>query len=166
MNPKSVLRGLLGLPYLGWMMLVPDTAGRTAPSSLSSLSEVLFLLEYMYLYGIVIWGVPYTILVGVLWRKSGTMSLRTFTPALRYTPCLLAVMIVVEVGIASALFGLLATNSFGSAAAAALLSLFYYILPAGLTILYGYFFVAIGSLLYMILESQSLLKIQAEAAVE
>jgi glucan phosphoethanolaminetransferase (alkaline phosphatase superfamily) len=92
MKPKTLLLALLFLPYLIWTIAIPFMALPTT----STLQGIVTGFSIVYTFGIVFWGIPYTILViGVLfWSRK--KSAKEVYAVLSQSPLWLALITVVE----------------------------------------------------------------------
>jgi hypothetical protein len=92
MKSKSLLLALLLLPYLVWVALVPFVAIQTN----SGLRQVVAGLSILYTFGIIFWGLPYTLLVVGLLFWSRNKSAKEVYSVLSHAPLWLTLITVAE----------------------------------------------------------------------
>ena len=158
---QNLLRLLLLIPYLAWgiallvVSLISASAGKSeAPNAIL---EALTGVASIYTIGIVLWGIPYTILTVGLLLWSIEKPAPTIYKVFVFSPFLLSVLMIVEIALISfwppqapSLEGLMGFLS--------------YILVAVIpTLIFGYGFVAIGGILYKAVRRLNLVKTEGEA---
>jgi len=180
MKTKNYLLSLLSLPYLAWVIAAIISLILVWPllytvgflitylaefipilNDLLYFYSVIYFLMLVYVFAIVLWGVPYTFFAisFLFWSKN--KSIKSMYSVLFYSPFLLAAMSVVELSIVGLISSLLSWKmpsledwkSFG------LISL----LGITLCLLYGYFFVGTGMAGYKLLDILKLFKNESEA---
>jgi hypothetical protein len=158
---KHFLRSLLLIPYFAWgiallfVLLVSKLSG--SPDTLNAFSNALVGVASFYAIGIVIWGIPYTILaVGlVLWsiNKPAPNIYKVFF----FSPLLLSILMVVEI----------ALISFWPPQARSFEDLTSYLSPTLLAVIpslvFGYGFVGVGIIIYKAMRHLNLLRTEGEA---
>ncbi|GEM_PF-2023748 len=181
MKPKSFLLFLLLLPYLIWVMgaifsliliwpliytvgLLFALVTEVIPvlSVLGKFFGAMYFFILIYVFGIVFWGVPYTLfsIVFLFWSKN--KSTKKIYASLFYSPLLLA--FIVSVGLM--MLGLISRSAFGR-----ILSLedwknlgLLALLGATLFLIYGYAFVGIGMAGYKYFDSRKLFKSETDSS--
>jgi hypothetical protein len=92
MKAKTLLLLLLFLPYLIWAIAIPFVALPTK----STLLGIVTGFSIVYTFGIVFWGIPYTILIISVLFWSRKKSAKEVYAALSQSPLWLALITVVE----------------------------------------------------------------------
>ena len=147
----------MSVPYLAWGLYL-------LLSYLYSLSEKINLsnavLDFIggvatvYAIGILLWGIPYTLLVlGLLiWsiRKSASSMYKVFL----LSPVLLAVLMTIEVSLVSIPINEFSAPIDGGFLAYAAVG----VIPA---LAFGYFFVGVGAIVYQLVRRMGLLHVEA-----
>ena len=160
-KPQNLLRSLLLAPYLAWGVsllfayLVSGPAGNLYTSN--AFFDALTGVTSFYVIGIVLWGVPYTILaLGLLlWsiKKPVSIIFKVFI----FSPFLLSILMVIEIMLIS--YWPLQTQSLGDATDV-LSSLLVVVIP---TFIYGYGLVGVGIVIYKAARRLILIRIEGEA---
>jgi hypothetical protein len=162
MKPQTFLRLSLLTPYLIWgisaiVALVVSSSKNTAFDSNPIINTLLY-IPMLYAFGIIIWGIPYTLLaVGLgLWSRGKPTQkiLRTFA----WSPVMLAVLISFEVPVF-----LLNWNNLGAGFSQNSTDLGASILAMGaLTIVFGYLSIGVVAGIYKVLTLRNLIKNENE----
>src|SRR5512142_1670387 len=92
MKAKTFLLVLLFLPYLLWLITVP----MTAISSDSVIGKLLVGFSFIYVFGILFWGIPYTTFVIGMLFWSRNRSAKQIYSALSQSPLSLALLTLAE----------------------------------------------------------------------
>ena len=160
-KPQNLLRSLLLIPYIAWGVsllfayLISGPAGNLSTSN--ALFDALAGVTSFYAIGILLWGIPYTILaIGLLlWsiKKSVSTIFKVFT----FSPFLLSLLMVIEFVLVS--YWPPQVQSFGDSKDF-LSSMLVAILPS---LIYGYGFVGVGSILYKFAKHLNFINIEGEA---
>jgi len=160
-KPQNLLRSLLLAPYLAWGVsllfayLVSGPAGNLYTSN--AFFDALTGVTSFYVIGIVLWGVPYTILaLGLLlWsiKKPVSIIFKVFI----FSPFLLSILMVIEIVLIS--YWPLQTQSLGDATDV-LSSLLVVVIP---TFIYGYGLVGVGIVIYKAARRLIFIRIEGEA---
>lgn len=177
MKPKSFLQLLLLLPYLAWIIAALFSLVLIWPliytvgifliplftkvfPFLGWFFGILYGFMLAYVFSIVFWGAPYTLLVIGLFIWSKNKSTKQTYKALLYSPCLLAVFTAT---------GLLIVFLFFRTYSRIQVPLedwrnigFISLLAASLCLIYGYLFVGLGIAGYKSLEFLKMLKSENE----
>ena len=160
MKPQTYLRSSLLLPYVLWavMALLASIQGFSGDTSLLG-ETVEFLnvgfLAALFLVGIFLWFVPYTLLALGLLLWSRNKEVKTIVRVFASSPVMLTILILLEVNILSVVLedpGVTLTVSHLKD----LMSL--NLLAIGLTLGAGYFCVVVGFGLYVLLQKLRVLK--------
>lgn len=160
-KPQNLLRSLLLIPYFAWgitllfVSLVSASAGNSQTPN--AFFDVIMGVASIYTIGIVIWGIPYTILaLGLLlWsiNKPATTIYKVFV----FSPFLLSILMIVEI----------ALISFWPPQAPSLeelMDFLSYILIATIpTIIFGYGFIGAGNIIYKAMKHLNLIRTEGEA---
>ena len=160
-KPQNLLRSLLLVPYLAWGISLSFAYLVSGPAENLYTSNVFFDVltgvTSFYAIGIVLWGIPYTILaLGLLlWsiRKPVSIIFKVFV----LSPLLLSILMVIEIVLIS--FWPIQTPT--SENAMELLSSILVVTTP--TLVYGYGFVGAGSVLYKIASRLNFISIEGEA---
>lgn len=160
-KPQNLLRSLLLAPYLAWGVsllfayLVSGPAGNLYTSN--AFFDALTGVTSFYVIGIVLWGVPYTILaLGLLlWsiKKPVSIIFKVFI----FSPFLLSILMVIEIVLIS--YWPLQTQSLGDSMDF-LSSLLVVVIP---TFIYGYGLVGVGIVIYKAARRLIFIRIEGEA---
>jgi len=160
-KPQNLLRSFLLIPYFAWgiallfVSLVSVSAGNsyTPNAFLDALAGV----ASFYTIGIVLWGIPYTILVVGLLLWSIKKPAPTIYKVFVFSPFLLFILTVVEIALIS-FWPPQAPSLEG------LMDFLSYILVAVIpTLIFGYGFVAVGGILYKTVRHLNLIRTEGEA---
>jgi len=92
MKPKTLLLTLLFLPYLIWVIALPFMALPTK----STVLGILTVFSIVYTFGVIFWGIPYTILVIAVLFWSRKKSAKDVYAVLSQSPLWLALITVAE----------------------------------------------------------------------
>jgi hypothetical protein len=158
MNRKTLLLVLLGLPYLIWLVAIP-LSGMQSDSVVFSLASG---LSFVYLFGIIFWGIPYTTLVIGMLFWSRNKSAKEVYNGLSQFPLWLALVALVEFLIVFLYWELTSGNQvsllefvegFFGTIGYSLMAMF------GIFI-YGYAFVFVSKGIYRVVERQNWFKDQ------
>ncbi len=100
MKPKTFLRLTLLIPYLLWgisaiFMLVVSSLP-TALDASSPIINTLAMIPILYSFGIVLWGIPYTLLAVGLWLWSRGKPTKKIIKTFAWAPILLIVPMMIE----------------------------------------------------------------------
>jgi glucan phosphoethanolaminetransferase (alkaline phosphatase superfamily) len=160
-KPQNLLRSFLLVPYLVWGIsllfayLVSGPAGNLYTSN--AFFDALTGVTSFYAIGIVLWGIPYTILaLGLLlWsiRKPVPIIFKVFV----LSPLLLSILMVIEIVLIS--FWPVQVPT-AENALDLLKSILVVTIP---TLVYGYGFVGAGSVLYKVARRINFISIEGEA---
>ena len=160
-KPQNLLRSLLLAPYLAWgvsllfAFLVSEPVGNLYTSNV--FFDALTGVTSFYVIGIVLWGVPYTILaLGLLmWsiKKPVPIIFKVFV----FSPFLLSILMVIEILLIS--FWPLQAQSLGDSTDF-LSSLLVAVIP---TFIYGYGFVGVGIVIFKAARRINFISIKGEA---
>jgi len=101
MKTQTLLRLSLIIPYLLWgistiVMLVVNSVNTTAIDSNSIISTLMY-VPFLYAFGIVIWGIPYTLLAIGLWLWSHGKPVQKAIKVFALAPIMLAILIAIEI---------------------------------------------------------------------
>jgi hypothetical protein len=160
-KPQTLLRSFLLIPYLAWGVsllfayLVSGSVGNLSTSN--ALFDALAGVTSFYAIGIILWGIPYTILALGLLLWSIKKSTSTIFKVFAFSPFLLSTLMVIEFALIS--FWPLQTQSLGDSKDF-LSSMLVAILPS---LIYGYGFVGAGSILYKFAKHLNFINIEGEA---
>jgi len=160
-KPQNLLRLLLLIPYLAWAIgllfvsLISVSAGNS--DTPNAFLEALTGVASIYTIGILLWGIPYTILTVGLLLWSIKKPAATIYKVLAFSPFLLSVLMVIEI----------ALISFWPPQAPSLkdfMDFLSYILVAVIpTLIFGYGFVGVGGMIYKAMRHLNLIRTEAEA---
>jgi glucan phosphoethanolaminetransferase (alkaline phosphatase superfamily) len=156
MKPKTLLLSLLFLPYLIWAIAIPFMALPTK----SILQGIVIGFSIVYTFGIIFWGIPYTILIiGVLfWSRK--RSAKEIYGILSQLPLGLALITVAELLVVFLYLGLNSEIRFSLLED--LGNLVVYSFTAMFTIfIYGYIFVFLSKGVYKVFEHLQWIKNEA-----
>jgi predicted membrane protein len=154
-KPQNLLRFLLLIPYLGWgLALLSTFLISDITESLhitNSFLETLAIIVGIYAIGIILWGIPYTILtVGtLLWSRK--KSAPAIYKVLLFSPLLLSLLMTVEVALVEFWPQQIFTPKWQDFLAYTSL-----VLVTSLT--FGYVFVVVGLVIYKAIGRLNLLK--------
>ena len=145
-KPQNLLRSLLLVPYLAWgvsLLIAYLVSGPTSNFHTSNtFFEALTGVVSFYVIGIVLWGIPYTILALGLLIWSIKKPVPNIFKVLIFSPFLLSILMVIEILLIS--FWPLQTQPLGDSTDF-LSSLLVAVIP---TFIYGYGFVGVGIVIY------------------
>ena len=160
-KPQNLLRSLLLIPYFAWgiallfvyLVSVSAENSHTPNAFLDALTGV----ASFYSVGIVLWGIPFTILAVGLLLWSINKPAPTIYKVFVFSPFLLSILTVVEIALISfwppqapSLEGLMGFLS--------------YILVAVIpTLIFGYGFVGVGGIIYKAMRYLNLIRTEGEA---
>ena len=151
MKSQTYLRLSLLIPYLFWIV----SAGVTAiTNQFPEYENIIGYIAIFYTIGIIIWGIPYTILAIALWFWSRGKDTRKVARIFALSPILLGILLVIEILIVSINWSDI-SNSFlqpSSDFTASILTL------GGLSLLYGYLCIFIAAGLYKLLKAFKVIK--------
>jgi hypothetical protein len=160
-KPQNLLRLLLLIPYIAWgiALLFASSVNVSAdnmPTSNAFVDAFVGVASF-YTIGIVLWGIPYTILAVGLLLWSINKSALTIYKVLVFSPFLLSILTIIEFVLilfwppqAPPLEDVMDFPSYIPVA----------VIP---TLLYGYGFVGMGSLLYKAARHLNFISIEGEA---
>ncbi len=160
-RPQNILRSLLLIPYFAWgigllfVSLISSSTGNAYTPN--AFFEVLTGIAAIYTIGIIVWGIPYTILVLGLWLWSIQKPAQTIFKVFAFSPFLLSILAAIEVGLITfwppqALF------------MESLIDFLSYLLITVIpSLTFGYIFVGAGSIIYKSLMNLNLVRSEAEA---
>ena len=160
MKPQTYLRLSLLLPYLLWAIMfsltqLQEGSGESSPPGGATEFLNLGWLTAVYLVGIFLWFLPYTVLALGLFVWSRNRQANAIVRVFALAPLLLAALILLEINILSIISGGLDSYLSGSGLQE-LMAL------NGLAIVFtlvaGYFCVGIGFGLYKLLQSLKIIK--------
>ncbi|MBN1451756.1 MAG: hypothetical protein JW963_12135 [Anaerolineales bacterium] len=160
-KPQNLLRSLLLIPYLTWgiallfVYLVSGPAGNLYTSN--AFFDALMGVTSFYTIGILLWGIPYTILAVGLFLWSINKPAPTIYKVFAFSPFVLSILMVIEILLIS-FWPLQAQTSEVSMDLST--PILVAIIP---TIIYGYGFVGAGSLLYKVARRLTFISIEGEA---
>jgi hypothetical protein len=154
MKTQKFIRLSLLFPYLLWVILASFMVvmSEIFPTS-ESLPIVtgMIAISFMYVFGIVIWGIPYTILALGLWIWSNKKPARPIVRVFVFSPLMMAVLVAIT------MYFLLGTeDSVSSDVGASILAL------GGFSILYGYGIIGIVAGFYKLLRMGNVIKPENE----
>jgi len=163
MKTQTYLRFSLLAPYLIWVFFAGITfimnkldSRFLENSALSFLGSAVFI----YAFGIILWGIPYTILAVSLWLWSRKKEGRKIARVFAFSPIFLAFLIAIEISImtyGSAIFSGESTSvSVDMWTSVAALGLF--------SVVYGYLFIGITAGIYGVLKKSNLLTDEEDAS--
>jgi hypothetical protein len=152
---------MLLIPYIAWgiaLLFVSWISGSAGNSEApNAFLNVIIAVASIYTIGIVIWGIPYTILSVGLLLWSINKPAPTIYKVLVFSPLLLSIFTIVEIALIS--FWPPETPSLES-----LLSFLSYLLITVIpTLMIGYGFVGVGSILYKAIRHINLVRTEGEA---
>ena len=160
-KPQNLLRLLLLIPYLAWgiallfVSLISASAGNSeAPNAIL---EAITGVASIYTIGIVLWGIPYTILTVGLLLWSINKPAPTIYKVFVFSPFLLSMLTVVEIALIS-FWPPQAPSLEGS-----MDFLSYLLITVIPTLIFGYAFVGVGSIIYKALQRLNLKRTEAES---
>jgi hypothetical protein len=160
-KPQNLLRLLLLIPYLAWGMtllfvsLISASTGNSYTAN--AVFEALVGVASFYTIGIVLWGIPFTILAVGLWVWSINKPAPTIYKVFVFSPFLLSILTVVEITLIS-FWPPQAPSLEG------LMDFLSYILVAVIpTLVIGYGFVGVGGILYKAMRHRNLIRTEGEA---
>lgn len=145
-KPQHLLRSLLLIPYFAWAIallfaLLGSATTRNSDAS-NALVDLFAGVTSFYTIGILLWGIPYTILTVGLFLWSLNRPASTIFTAFIFSPFLLSILMVMEIALVS--FWPPQTLSMES-----LMDFLSYVLVAVIpTLLFGYGFVGLGVIIY------------------
>lgn len=144
MKPQTCLRLTLLAPYLLWVVLawtviLLDRSSQSMDPGI--IYNVFLTAANLYMIGIVIWILPYTILAVSLWLWSKGKSPEETARFFAFSPLIMAFLVALEMGLLSISWGGGVSSDFGAAVAAI----------AGLAILFGYLMIGMVAGMYKIL---------------
>jgi len=160
-KPQNLLRSLLLIPYFAWGIallfayLVSVSAGNSYTPN--AFFDALVGVASFYMLGIILWGIPYTILaLGLLlWsiNKPAPVIHKVFV----FSPFLLSILTIIEIALIS--FWPLQAPSLEDSMGF-LSSIIVAVIP---TLVFGYGFVGAGSVLYKAARHLNFISIEGEA---
>ena len=160
-KPQNLLRSLLLIPYFAWAIgllfvyLVSVSTGNSYTQN--AFFDALTGVAAIYTIGIVIWGIPYTLLTLGLWLWSNNKPAPTIFKVFVFSPFLLSILSVVEVGLITfwppEVSSLEVLTDFPS----------YLLITVIPTLVFGYAFVGMSSILYKSMRQLNLIIIEEEA---
>jgi len=150
MKAKTVLLLLLFLPYLVWLIAIL-IMGMPFDSILNTLIEG---FSFVYAFGIIFWGIPYTTFVIGMFFWSRNKSAKEIYSALSESPLLLALITLAEFVV---LFLFLGLTSADRSSLLDLVGGFFNIIVYSLMamigiFIYGYAFIFVGRVVYRTFE--------------
>lgn len=160
-KPQSLLRSFLLIPYLAWGIslsfayLVSGPAGNLYASN--AFFDALTGVTTFYSIGILLWGIPYTILALGLLLWSIKKPVSTIFKAFVFSPFLLSLLMIIEFVLIS--YWPPQAQFFGDSKYF-LSSMLVAVLPS---LLYGYGFVGVGTVLYQVARRLNFIRIEGEA---
>jgi hypothetical protein len=154
MKIQTFIRLSLLFPYALWIILASFMVVMSkvfpASESLPILSGMI-MISFIYAFGILIWGIPYTILAIGLWIWSNKKPARTMMKVFAFSPLMLAVFITVAmyflIGVEDGI-----SSDFGESALAL----------GVLSILFGYATIGIVAGIYKLLQTGNVIKQEDE----
>ena len=160
-KPQNLLRSLLLAPYLAWGVSLVFTylvsgSGRNLYTS-NTFFEVLTGVVSFYVIGIVLWGIPYTILALGLLLWSIKKPVPTIFKVFIFSPFLLSILMVLEIVLIS--YWPLQAQSLGDSTDF-LSSLLVAVIP---TFIFGYGLVGVGIVIYKAARRLNFISIEGEA---
>jgi hypothetical protein len=160
-KPQTFLRFLLSIPYFAWAVALLFSLLLNGPARNTgipnSLLDALTTVTSFYTIGIVIWGIPYTILTVGLLLWSRNKPAPAIYKVFLFSPLLLSGLTVVEV----ALISLLTSQAPSLEGVMDFLS---FVLIAVIpTLLFGYVFVGVGVIINKAMKQFNLLRIEDES---
>jgi hypothetical protein len=162
MKPQTLLRLSLIIPYLLWgistiIMLVVNSVNTTAIDSNSIISALIY-VPILYAFGIVIWGIPYTLLAVGLWLWSRGKSIQKAIKVFALAPIMLAILIAIEISAFSINWSDMGAGFSQNAAdfGASILAM------GGLAIVFGYLSIGVVTGIYKVLTMLNFIKKETE----
>jgi hypothetical protein len=153
MKTQTYIRSSLLTPYILWVIFlgIAMTASRAVDDASASTSFITIMstITNFYVIGIILWGIPYTILAFGLWLWSRGRDLQKITRVFALSPFFLAILMMLETFIVSFNWSDMAngfsqlSTDFGAS----------FLTFGGLSILYGYLCIGFAIGLYKILKS-------------
>ena len=164
MKTQTYIRSSLLIPYILWAIFLgiaiiasraPDDA-----SASTSLISIITVITTFYVIGIILWGIPYTILAFGLWLWSRGRDLQKTTRVFALSPLFLAILMMLETFILSFDWSDMANgfSQLSTDSGASFLTL------GGLSILYGYLCIGLATGLYKILRSLNVFNREEKAS--
>jgi hypothetical protein len=161
MNSKTLLRGILFLPYLAWLIAIPLANLPTTPM----FSFAVVGVSGAYLVGIVFWGIPYTILVIGLLLWSGNKSAKEFDAVLPRSPLLMALLTVAELSVLYLYYAL--TSQIRLSPFMDFLGFTWFLLLGVVgSFIFGYAFFFLGKAIYRVFGNLRLIKEENESVID
>jgi hypothetical protein len=159
-KPQNLLRSLLAIPYLGWgiallFVFAISTLNESFQIS-NSFLDTLQTIFGVYAVGIILWGIPYTLLALGLLVWSLKKSMAAIFKVFLFSPVILALLMAVE----AALVAFLPSQVFPSSANGFLSYLAVLTIPA---LAFGYTFILVAAGIYKALSILGQLKTEIEA---
>jgi len=162
MKPHTLLRLSLVIPYLLWgismiIVMIVSSSNSTAFDS-NSFINVLLYIPMLYAFGIIIWGIPYTLLAVGLWLWSRGKLVRKTIKVFALSPIMLAMLIAFEISALSInwhdIRAGFSQNSadFGTSVLA----------MAGIALVFGYLSIGVVAGIYKVLTMLNLIKAENE----
>jgi hypothetical protein len=160
-KPQNLLRSLLLIPYFAWgiALLFAYLVSASAENlyTPNAFLEALGGVASFYTVGIVLWGIPYTILAIGLLLWSINKPAPTIYKVFIFAPFLLSILMAVEIALVS-FWPPQAPSLEG------LMDFLSYILVAVIpTLIIGYGFVGVGGILYKAIRHLNLIRTEGEA---
>ncbi|MCC6500563.1 MAG: hypothetical protein IT313_09890 [Anaerolineales bacterium] len=143
MKTQTFVRLSLLFPYALWVVLASFMVvmSKIFPASESlPIFSALLTISFIYAFGILVWGIPYSILALGLWIWSAKKDANTMKKVFIFSPLMLAILVAIE-----ALFILGRDHGVPSDFGEAVLAL------GGLSILFGYGTIGMVAGLYKLL---------------
>lgn len=160
-KPQTLLRSLLLIPYLAWgiglliVYLGTELAGNS--NTPNTFLDIFTGVVGVYTIGIVVWGIPYTVLVVGLFVWSLNKPAPTIFKVFIFSPFLLSILASIEVALITFLPPQALTLE-------DLMDFLAYTLITVIPILgFGYGFVGLGSIIYKAARNLNLIGTEGEA---
>ncbi len=154
MKPEAYARLSLIFPYALWVMLAGFMfVARNFFPAIENVPVLsgLITISFLYVFGILLWGIPYTILAFCLWLWSRRKPAGSIAKAFAVAPWIMSLLVIGELAILSQMdrhTGL--SSDFGDTA----LAMMWYCL------LYGYGIVGIVAAIYKLLQSRNFIELE------
>jgi len=159
-KPQTLLRSFLAIPYIGWgiSLLIVSIPAFSAETLDTMESPIVWVgrLAAVYAIGIMLWGIPYTLLAIGLLIWSFKKSARTIAKVFLLSPILLSILLATETALVT-----LPNNEIFTTTPGEFLS--YAAMLAILALIFGYTLILIAFGVYKALGALHLIQAKTEA---
>ncbi len=159
MKPETLLRSFLAIPYISWgiSLLIVSIPVFSAETLDTMESPIVWIgrIAAVYAIGILLWGIPYTLLAIGLLIWSFKKSARTIAKVFLLSPILLSILLAIETALVT-----LPTNEIFATTSGEFLS--YAAMLAILALIFGYTLILVAFGFYKALSALHMIRAETE----